>query len=773
MTGPAGAGKTTVVAEWARGRARRGSRVHWVDLHDVASAPPPAGALVILDGVDRQRVDHRSAVRAAIDAHRSGVCEAVVVVSRSDAARLSEARFLDVLTAQITADDLRLTEPELPEVFADRKLSPSEWALVARLSGGWRVYAARAVELLVARAGGLERELCDEFDRGVLDGLPAIPDPVRRLLVCADSWDSELVQVALADTTPTQARDLLLAAEELGVMWRTAGGSGAYQVVSPPAAALRRAARHDESGRDEYLAAARAVSALLADRNRLTEALEVALASDDPALVRVIAMAVGEHARFDLLRRVAEGLSGRPREWFAGDEQLFVASMLGDRGGKLPYSEWLQSVEPVQWDGGDENGLREALLTYSTTIVLHRVRGDLPRSVAHAHRAMQVSKSLRSSRSPRDGTMTVALDSAAVSLFLAGEYRSATAAVTDAIDVAQRLDDPRAINVCLSHLAAIHALRGDITAATEALGQLRDHVDLEGFSPHMSALEHVARGIVALERGSVHEAQAELHRSREIGDQAEHWWLIDLLAAGVRAHADDMGAAEHIERVVVDAASHGRIISAPDLYAALRMRLALLRGLPASVLTMTQRRQWESAPCRVPTAAAHLVLANPRAALRIAEPQTQSASYWDAGLARLICAVAGARLDRSEVARAYAADGVGLLASVGLQSVVRYLTLDSQAVIADHLDEGLAEVFGEWCARHSHASTPDVLLPVLSTRERQILHELRGDRELAEIADALGVSRNTVKTLTTRLYRKLGVKSRREAVELATRARAL
>jgi DNA-binding CsgD family transcriptional regulator len=60
-----------------------------------------------------------------------------------------------------------------------------------------------------------------------------------------------------------------------------------------------------------------------------------------------------------------------------------------------------------------------------------------------------------------------------------------------------------------------------------------------------------------------------------------------------------------------------------------------------------------------------------------------------------------------------------------------------------------------------------VVMAQLSRRERQLLIELASDRSLPEIAEALFVSHNTVKTTASRLYRKLGVHSRQAAADIA------
>jgi DNA-binding CsgD family transcriptional regulator len=53
---------------------------------------------------------------------------------------------------------------------------------------------------------------------------------------------------------------------------------------------------------------------------------------------------------------------------------------------------------------------------------------------------------------------------------------------------------------------------------------------------------------------------------------------------------------------------------------------------------------------------------------------------------------------------------------------------------------------------------PDVLTP----REAEVMELLQGGRSNAEIAAALHVSIETVRTHARRIYRKLGVRTRRE-----------
>lgn len=79
----------------------------------------------------------------------------------------------------------------------------------------------------------------------------------------------------------------------------------------------------------------------------------------------------------------------------------------------------------------------------------------------------------------------------------------------------------------------------------------------------------------------------------------------------------------------------------------------------------------------------------------------------------------------------------------------------------------LLVILEEGEVRASYAAGDDV--PVLTPREHAVLAHLASIRSLEQIAGDLFVSRNTVKTQTSSLYRKLGVSDRRSAVRRAYR----
>jgi len=79
----------------------------------------------------------------------------------------------------------------------------------------------------------------------------------------------------------------------------------------------------------------------------------------------------------------------------------------------------------------------------------------------------------------------------------------------------------------------------------------------------------------------------------------------------------------------------------------------------------------------------------------------------------------------------------------------------------------LGHVLGELRADVGRAQRRDGPLEVLTPRERDVLLCLARGRGPAEIADELGVSAHTVRTHTNKIFAKLGVHSRLEAVALA------
>jgi len=72
-----------------------------------------------------------------------------------------------------------------------------------------------------------------------------------------------------------------------------------------------------------------------------------------------------------------------------------------------------------------------------------------------------------------------------------------------------------------------------------------------------------------------------------------------------------------------------------------------------------------------------------------------------------------------------------------------------------------------------HAEAPQGSVSPLSLQEQRVLRRLCAGQTYAEMAEALVVSPNTIKTQVSSIYRKLGVSRRAEAIALAARLRLL
>lgn len=94
------------------------------------------------------------------------------------------------------------------------------------------------------------------------------------------------------------------------------------------------------------------------------------------------------------------------------------------------------------------------------------------------------------------------------------------------------------------------------------------------------------------------------------------------------------------------------------------------------------------------------------------------------------------------------------------EGLIRAILEQLPAGIGDRLDE---------CVAGLRFRAPMHPRPLLTGAEQRVLDALPGNPSLADLATALQLSPNTVKTQLRKLYRKLGVTSRDEAVNAATR----
>jgi NarL family two-component system response regulator LiaR len=110
---------------------------------------------------------------------------------------------------------------------------------------------------------------------------------------------------------------------------------------------------------------------------------------------------------------------------------------------------------------------------------------------------------------------------------------------------------------------------------------------------------------------------------------------------------------------------------------------------------------------------------------------------------------------------------------VSKESSVEHLVYALRCAARGHAcfpPEQLGRVLGELRADVGRAQRHEAPLGVLTPRERDVLMRFVQGRGPAEIADELGVSAHTVRTHANKIFAKLGVHSRLEAVTVAREA---
>ena len=151
-------------------------------------------------------------------------------------------------------------------------------------------------------------------------------------------------------------------------------------------------------------------------------------------------------------------------------------------------------------------------------------------------------------------------------------------------------------------------------------------------------------------------------------------------------------------------------------------------------------------------------LAESRRLLRNAQQAERAASNaapFDSMVLRTTMAEACVAMDELGLARTYAERALGNLA-----------VMSEGGLVANRLDH-VIRMINRAGFQTDDPAEPTV--PLLSSREVQVLSLLTTNETLAGIGRRLYISRNTVKTHTSRIYRKLGVTDRHQAVAAARR----
>ncbi|NLB47573.1 MAG: hypothetical protein GX814_07550 [Microbacteriaceae bacterium] len=339
----------------------------------------------------------------------------------------------------------------------------------------------------------------------------------------------------------------------------------------------------------------------------------------------------------------------------------------------------------------------------------------------------------------------------AISLLYGGKTEPAIHAFEMARSVSQR---PGIILNSYGGVAAVHALAGDLEAAAPWIDSASARAwPSTVFAGYNSCLLHIARAKVFIEQNELDQAEAALDTVWHMIETTEHWPLL----ASLRATLD---------------LCRGRFTEALESFRGLRKRrgsrmprsqvrlldltessLTLAAGDPARASSL-RPQQGDHASILVGVARAQMYQGQFDDALH-----TLSAVPQDEPEVRLSSAVLEAvvlyRRGDDEAAQPVVRRARGISEAYGLTTAFLLLTAE---------DRALFDVEIPWLALQ--VDTSGVVVK-LTERERVVLRSLTDGSSVEEIARRLHVSPNTVKSQRRSLYRKLGVRSRDEAITRA------
>jgi DNA-binding CsgD family transcriptional regulator len=342
-------------------------------------------------------------------------------------------------------------------------------------------------------------------------------------------------------------------------------------------------------------------------------------------------------------------------------------------------------------------------------------------------------------------------------------FDEAEAAFRVGIEVAERLQLP----IAIASLAVMH---GDTCARTgrfeEGLRWLDRASGLADLAPERAFWAAVAHSYILIEMGRAAEARTWAETAHSLADPAASWpgwlwlWHVDAqLAMQDRRVEEACGLYERIEQLA-DQSGVLEPCVVPWMGDALSTYAAAHRFDDANRMVQRLEQSVQGLPCRIPRVV--LALA---AALRLdlmGQPQEARPEY-ERALA-LASEVAAPPL-RARVLLRYGVHlrraGEAVAARRPFNEAQQIAEAVGAEPLAQRAGDELAAVGGR---KRQRREDPDALT-FAESRVASLAHEGLGDRE---IAGRLSLSVNTIETHLQHVYRKLGIKSRRELMRLTS-----
>jgi LuxR family maltose regulon positive regulatory protein len=685
----------------------------------------------------------------------------------------------------IAPHELPLSLEETAEALANSGV-PDDDGAIARVvweTVGGSTVLTRGVLLAMARG-----EIGFSFD-SVTESIAAVSGRVLRSQLPLHARDTRVldsilrcsvaefltVDLAARLTSRDDADAVLAQAEQDGFgMWAERPGGAQFTFTPAVRAGLRAELQHRHPHEVKHLNQTTAVWMLDNGKNLL--ALRHAIAADDIELVSRIVV----NDWFSLLElhqsALVEMAGSLPLRTLQRAPLLSMALALAYNAMKT------HRVKAIEMFGlaivsaklrGPKEPLTNRLVLLTIESVAFRLIGQIGQSVSAAERAQvlldELSVEERDELAKYLSTLTSMLG---LSFFYGGQPERALALFEMAASPHDRTRGDWYHGLAL-HAGAL-ALRGDIPEA-RALLSLADEIEWPGGwrDGYVGAFGHIAEATIALETFDSDEALRQVAVMEPHLATIEHWPLFAQIQAMVFLITGR--AAEGVAFLRSETTRRsGSMNSHTQLWLDQSKALLLFAAGREGEAEALLRKHPKSVPTIAVNWARFALLANqPERAIRALDAISSTASISPRVQSEvlLVRASAAVRLGRHEYALSVLEEAAGLMLDRGLGFALLLLPRSDIDALA-----ALAAAHGSACAVTLLAQVtgrPSVfgeLRPAieLTERERVVLQQLVTTGNHAEIAAALFVSPNTVKSQLRGLYRKLGVASRSEALLTAS-----
>jgi LuxR family maltose regulon positive regulatory protein len=828
VTGPAGTGKTEMVASWAR--AGSADTVVWITL-DEADSPASAFWSYVIEGLHRAGVALSSTIGYPVSS-RAGVDRSflirlaaeladrprpitlvldetsaltdptwavdldfvvrhcrnrlrLVLVGRWDPPlRLSRYRLAGELT-DIRRADLAFTTEETAELLAQHGVT-IDGAALAKLqkhTEGWaaglRLFAIalqhRAdADTVLAHITGDEASIAEYFLSEVLRSQLL---EVRQLLRNTSIVDTITPELAAVLTDRHDAGQMLSRLERQNAFVQSVPGQPTAYQYHPLFAELLRAelAGHPEL----HQRAHRRAAAWFGMRGDTLRAVRHWVAAEDwtyAAATVVNHLAVGQLAIGGASDPLGALFADLPAESDDASCRLIAAALALAAGDLTRSTRHLAHAQPVIADHPGRHGRPSVLVHTLLDILAAHARRDAARVLERAPDALSLLAQAPHEQVDSHPEIRTLLQLAiGTAHSWQGTVDAATGALTQAAAAAAAAGCRPVQVESLAHRSLIEAYRGRLRRATALADQavaLADHGGEGPDRPPVAA--ELTHAWVAMDRYDIKAAERHLRTAEphcRPGDGLAIAALALLRSRFERASGDLRAAT----RIVHDASA---AVGADGAPAWLRRQITLtearllsLTGRPDDALTMLDTMaDKDSSEVTVVRADARRAGGDPDGARDTVQPLTASADVPAAVAVDAWLLLAGIAADAGDVRVAQHASrhAVGLASGESLRRPFHETGGPLRRILRAHADlpgsHSIAQRPGD------RAAAVPVVVEPLSTREMEVLKHLSEMLGTEQIAATMYVSINTVKSHIRSILRKLSAPRRNDAVR---RARAL